>query len=208
MSCRVASALLLLAFIIGERPARSADDPASGVFLIASPALQDPNFRETVVLVTQPRQGPPFGVIINRPLEDRLSEVFPRYPGLKARNDPVFFGGPVALQGVVFLVRTAKGPPKAAPVLRDVYLTADIDWVEARLHGGELAAGLRVYAGHSGWGSGQLQNEIGRGDWHVIPADADTIFRKDPASLWPELVKQAASRRTRVGPAARRNQGL
>jgi len=93
-------------------------------------------------------------------------------------------------------------------VLRDVYLTGDIDWVDARLQDGDLAAGLRVYVGHSGWGPGQLQNEIGRGDWYVLPADADVIFNQDPATIWPELSKRATLRHTRANPAARPDQPL
>jgi len=193
-----AAALLIVVVALGANPSLAAENPASGVFLVASHALQDPNFRETVVLVTHPRQGSPFGVIINRPLPAKLNEVFSDHEGLKAREDPVFFGGPLGGQGVMFLVRAASAPLQAAPVLKDVHLTGDIAWVQARLEEGGLAAGLRVYAGYAGWGRGQLQNEIGRGDWHVIPADAETIFTKNPASVWPELVKRAAARHTRL----------
>ena len=199
-----AAALLTVILVLGARPTVAAENPASGIFLVAAATLEDPNFRETVVLVTHPRQGAPFGVIINRPLPATLNEAFPDHEGLKARKDPVFFGGPVARQGVVFLVRAAAPPPHAAHVLQDVHLTGDIAWVDARVKEGGLAAGLRVYAGYSGWSRGQLQNEIGRGDWYVVPADAETIFTKDPASIWPELVKRAAARHTRTLPSERR----
>jgi len=186
----------------------AAEMAASGIFLVAAPRLQDPNFRETVVLVTQPQRGGPFGVIINRPLEHKLGELFPRHEGLKASHDAIYMGGPVARRGLVFLVRAAQPPPQSAPVLRDVYLTGDIDWVDARLQDGDLAAGLRVYAGHSGWGRGQLQSEIGRGDWYVLPADADAIFNQDPATIWQELSERATLRHTRANPAARPDQPL
>lgn len=205
---RAASALLLFFLVTGARPAHAAQDIASGIFLVAAPRLQDPNFRETVVLVTQPQSGGPFGVIINRPLEHKLGELFPKHEGLKARKDAIYMGGPVARRGLVFLVRAAQAPPQSVPVLRDVYLTGNIDWIDAQLQGGDLASGLRVYAGHSGWGPGQLQNEIGRGDWFVLPADASAIFDKDPASLWPELSKRATLRHTRAKPAARPDQPL
>jgi hypothetical protein len=57
--------------------------------------------------------------------------------------------------------------------------------------------GLRVYAGYSGWGAGQLQNELARGDWHVMPADAATVFDKDPALIWPDLIRRATTKQTR-----------
>ena len=199
-----ARALLIAVLVLGASPAVAAENPASGIFLVASATLEDPNFRETVVLVTHPRQGAPFGVIINRPLPATLSEAFPDHEGLKARKDPVFFGGPVARQAIVFLVRAATPPAHAAHVLQDVHLTGDIAWVDARVKEGALTAGLRVYAGFSGWGRGQLQNEIGRGDWYVLPADAETIFMRDPVSVWPELVKRAAARHTQMLPPERK----
>jgi putative transcriptional regulator len=174
-----------------------AEDIANAIFLVASPALQDPNFRETVVLVTQPREGGPWGVIINRPLEYRLSEVFTEYESLKGRKDVLFFGGPVGRDGLVFLVQSRKPPPQAVPILRDVYFIADLDWIDGLLQRPEPTRGLRVYAGYSGWAPGQLQREMERGGWHVMPADAETVFEKEPASIWPELIKRAGTHKTR-----------
>jgi len=178
-------------------PAPAAESRANAVFLIANPGLQDPNFRETVVLVTQPREGGPWGVIINRPLDHRLTEVFTEYETLKNRKDVLFFGGPVARDGLVFLVRSLKPPPRAVPVLRDVYFISDIDWIDELLQRPEPTRGLRVYSGYAGWAPGQLQSEIARGGWHVLPADAATVFDKDPADIWPELIKRAGTKQTR-----------
>jgi len=190
---------LILLVIMFSVPLRvpGAEDMANAVFLIANPGLQDPNFRETVVLVTQPREGGPWGVIINRPLDHRLTEVFTEYETLKNRKDVLFFGGPVARDGLVFLVRSLKPPPRAVPVLRDVYFISDIDWIDELLQRPEPTRGLRVYSGYAGWAPGQLQSEIARGGWHVLPADAATVFDKDPADIWPELIKRAGTKQTR-----------
>jgi putative transcriptional regulator len=190
---------LALLAIMFSAPLRAlgAENMANAVFLIANPGLQDPNFRETVVLVTHPREGAPWGVIINRPLDHRLNEVFTEYETLKHRKDVLFFGGPVAREGLVFLVRSMKPPPRAVPVLRDVYFISDIEWIEGLLQRPEPTRGLRVYAGYSGWAPGQLQQEIARGGWHVLPADAETVFDKDPAHIWPELIKRATTLKTR-----------
>jgi putative transcriptional regulator len=173
-----------------------AAETASGVFLVAKRELQDPNFRETVVLVTQPRQGPPWGVIINRPLGHPLSEVIPDHPTLKERNDVLFFGGPVLPQGLIFLVRGSNPPKRATIVLHDAFFTGDVDFIETLLRRPDPTRGLRVYSGYAGWGLGQLQNEIERGGWHVVPADSETIFDMDPARIWPELIKRAATKHT------------
>jgi hypothetical protein len=55
---------------------------------------------------------------------------------------------------------------------------------------------LRVFSGYSGWAPGQLQNELARGGWHVVPADAESVFDKDPAALWPELIERATTKHT------------
>jgi len=177
-------------------PAAGAEIEASGVFLVASRELQDPNFRETVVLVTQPRQGPPWGVIINRPLGHPLSEVIPDHPTLKGRKDVLFFGGPVLPQGLMFLVRGSNPPKRATIVLRDAFFTGDVDFIETLLKRPDPTRGLRVYSGYAGWAPGQLQNEIERGSWHAVPADSETLFDMDPARMWPELIKRAATRQT------------
>src|SRR5262245_7453437 len=170
-----------------------AADVANGIFLIARHDMKDPRFKETVVLVTQPPEGGPFGVIVNRPLPRLLSEVFPRQPALKGRKDVLFLGGPVSPDKVFFLVRTAKAPERVMRVLKDVYFTLDGAWVDALLQHANPARVLRVFAGYSGWAPGQLQNEMQRGDWYVLPADADAIF-KDPARIWPELIRRASGR--------------
>ena len=51
---------------------------------------------------------------------------------------------------------------------------------------------LRAYAGYAGWGTGQLDREVQRGDWYVVPADAETIFRTPANEMWPRLIAKSA----------------
>ncbi|HSC94958.1 MAG TPA: YqgE/AlgH family protein [Burkholderiales bacterium] len=177
-------------------PAGAVEGEANAIFLVASPELLDPNFRETVVLVTHPREGAPWGVIINRPLDHPLSDVFTDIETLKGSKDVLFLGGPVAHERLVFLVRTSQPPARAVEVLRDVHFVGDIEWIEGLLRRSEPTSGLRVYAGYAGWAPGQLQAEIARGGWRVWPADAATVFDTDPAAIWPELIKRSTTKRT------------
>jgi putative transcriptional regulator len=201
---RPAAWLLAGALLAGASPAAPAvESVPNGVFLVAKREMRDPNFRQTVVLVTQPAQGGPFGVIINRPLSYRLNEAFPGHDALKGRADTLYAGGPVARQGLVFLVRTTKPPRRATPVLKDVYFTSDADWIDELLKRPGATRDLRVFAGYAGWAPGQLQHEIERGDWYVLPADAKTVFEADPAAIWPALIARATQKRARSGAAAR-----
>lgn len=177
--------------------ASAAETAANGVFLVATRNIRDANFKESVVLITQPPGSGPFGVIINRPLAQRVGTLFPGNETLEGRDDMLYSGGPVERRSLIFLVRSNRAPPRAAHVLSDVYFTSDFSWVEGMLKRSDPIQGLRVYAGYAGWAPGQLQNEIARGGWHVVPADAETIFEKDPATIWPELIKRAAQHMTR-----------
>lgn len=185
--------VMLVAFPV---PVNAAEARANAIFLVAKREMRDPRFRETVVLVTQPVQGGPWGVIVNRPLELRLFEVFPDHESLKLSKAALYYGGPVAPAGLVFLVRTSKPPPRAQPVMKDVYFTSDPDWIGELLKRPAPVQWLRVYAGYSGWGPGQLQNELARGDWHVVPADAATVFEKPPNRIWPDLIERATTKHT------------
>jgi putative transcriptional regulator len=204
---RVATVLVMMSAPGVMAAEMMAADMANGIFLVAKHEMKDPRFREAVLLVTQPRLSGPFGVIINRPLKHPLSEVFPEQPGLKARKEVLYFGGPVSSQGIMFLVRTSTPPDRALHVLKDVYFTGDKEWIEALFRRPDPLRGLRAFAGYSGWGPGQLQNELRRGDWYVLPADANTIFEKDPARIWPDLIKRASARPTGAVPQVRQHAG-
>ena len=172
---------------------------ANGVFLVAKPDLPDPNFRETVVLITQPEVGGgPLGVIVNRPLAARLSEVIPGATQVPEQFDRIYDGGPVAPNGLLFLVRSHERPERSLQVLADVYLSGDAGLIEQIVRGEVSVPAFRAYAGYSGWAPGQLQAEIMRGGWYLIQADADTIFSADSSTVWTDLIKRITTRSTAV----------
>lgn len=175
-------------------PTFAAETEANGVFLVAKREMADPRFRESVVLVTQPRQGGPWGVIINKPLAQRLAEVLPHHDSLKDNPEVLYYGGPVMAQGLIFLARATQPPPRSVEVLKGVYFTNDIAWVDARLERRDGTRQLRVFAGYSGWSAGQLQNEMRRGDWYVVPADVATLFDLEPSRIWTEMTRRATAK--------------
>ena len=188
----------LLAQIAGAGSARAQDVPiANGVFLVARPELGDPNFRETVVLITQPGAGSgPLGVIVNRPLAARLSEALPYVGVIPESSDQMYGGGPVARNRILFLVRSRDLAPLSLRVLDDVYLSGDPQ-LPAKMARGQLKAqSYRAYIGYAGWAQRQLQAEIAAGGWYLMPADADTIFAVDAAAVWPAMLKRATTQTT------------
>jgi putative transcriptional regulator len=169
---------------------------ANGIFLVAAPGMRDPNFSETVVLVTQPPSGGPLGVIVNRPLGRRLSEMIGEGARIPPAADMLYRGGPVERTRLLALVRAAEPPPRSLKVRDDVFLVLDPPVIERLLSGEFTVRDYRIYAGYSGWAEGQLQAEMAEGGWFVAPAGAEAIFGRDPATLWRELTRELEGERT------------
>jgi putative transcriptional regulator len=169
----------------------------NGVFLVARPEIQDPNFRETVVLITQIEAGAgPLGVVVNRPLAARLAEAVPGIGVIPETSEQIYGGGPVARNRILFLVRSREPAPRSLRVLDDLYLTGD-PGLPAKVARGELKAdAYRAYIGYAGWAPRQLQAEIAGGGWHMTPADADTIFAADASTVWPAMIKRLTTQTT------------
>jgi putative transcriptional regulator len=177
-----------------------AQAPSKAVFLIARPGMPDPNFRETVVLVVQAEGGgEATGVIINRPTDRSLAEILPG-DRFSRFTDPIFFGGPVAQQGLFALFQSDKYSGAAVPMLPEVWLAVLPDSVDGLVN--KPPARIRFFSGYAGWAPGQLQGELDRGDWLVTDADAKTIFMKDTSQLWQDLVRRARAVHARAASTA------
>lgn len=171
-----------------------AQPDANAVLLVAKPGLQDPRFSETVVLVTRTPELQTVGVILNRPLRLKLSEIVADESLTKNYAAPVFFGGPVMERTLVALFRAAQAPEAPAfHVLKSVYLSMHPGNVERLLKA--PGSGYRIYAGFSGWAPRQLESEIEADGWYLLPASEDLLFRADTAGLWEELLERTRGKR-------------
>lgn len=149
-------------------------------FLVAMPGMADPNFHGSVIYIADHTEKGALGLLINRPMTDLdLSALFERIElsldGVALATDPVFYGGPVQTDRGFVLHRPAGNWSSSLQVAQDVALTSSKDVLEA------VAAGtgpeqLMVMLGYSGWGPGQLEDEIARNAWLTAPADAGLLF--------------------------------
>jgi len=184
-SCRAA----LLA-LVALATAAFAQGSSKALFLIARPGMPDPNFRETVVLVTQEESAEATGVVVNRPSNRSLAEVLPG-ERFKPFKEPIFFGGPVAPQGLFAVFQADRFSGAAVRMLPGLYLAVVPDSIDALLN--NPPPKIRFFSGYSGWAPGQLQAELDRGDWLVVDADAETVFQKDTSRLWQDMVRRASA---------------
>jgi putative transcriptional regulator len=160
------------------------DESLRGKLLIASPALVDPNFARSVVLITEHTDDGAMGVVLNRPSETSVEEVAPELAAV-VDSEPVFIGGPVQPQALVVLAEFAD--PEAAAWI----VVADVGFVAAETEGERLERAVRrgrVYAGYSGWGAGQLEGELAEEAWIVEPPMASELFADDPEVLWQDVL--------------------
>jgi putative transcriptional regulator len=178
----------LLALLLLFAACSSADEavPPKALLITARADLPDPNFRNSVVLVSNNLGEGPLGVILNRPTSIAVSRIFPDIEGLAALPDKLFFGGPVNVGGVSFLFGAAKRPDKAIAVLDGLYFSTDEKLLRELLGRKEPMRSLRIFVGYSGWAPGQLENEIARGDWTPENATAEAVFRRRAEHPWPD----------------------
>jgi putative transcriptional regulator len=159
-----------------------------GQLLIASPSILDPNFRRTVVFMTEHGEEGAMGLILNRAAETTVSEAVPDLAWLAESDDIVHVGGPVAPQSVVVLAEFEEPEQSALLVDEDLgFVPAEVDDTDA------LAGGLRrrrVFAGHAGWGPGQLEAEMDEESWIVERADREDVFTEDPEELWSRVLRR------------------
>jgi len=172
---------------------------AKGKFLVASRSVVNPTFFEAVILLVDYDARGALGVVVNRPTAIPLVEALPEVKELRRRKDVVFLGGPVARDRMLVLMRTAKEPPDSLLVFDRVYASGSLDALRNSLTHGE---GVRAFAGYAGWGPGQLDAEVARGDWLIGPADSKALFDVAPNAIWDDLVARFTGKWTAL-PGAR-----
>jgi putative transcriptional regulator len=143
-----------------------------GHLLIATPELAEPFTRSVVLLVRHGEEGA-LGLILNRRTSASLKDAWAKLSEVPCHRDaPLFLGGPcdgplMALHSQEFLLETE--------VLPGLYFCAGKDKLE-RLAAQDDDSRVKFFAGYAGWSPGQLEHEIARGSWSVMPAKADHAF--------------------------------
>lgn len=183
----MAGTLCALLLLLGTSSPISADDSGrlTAILLVGKPDLPDDDFANSVVLVMNNLGPAPVGIVVNRPTRITVPQLFPDDTRLARLSDKVYFGGPVELGAVWFLMRAATPPEHAMQAFDGVYLSADRELLQKLLARPKPMDGLRIFVGHAGWAPGQLESEIDRGAWTLKRADPDTIFNGKSEHLWP-----------------------
>jgi putative transcriptional regulator len=158
-------------------------ESARGQLLVAGPTLLDPNFWRTVVLVVEHSEEGALGLVLNRPSETTVGDAVPELNELIDEHELVFIGGPVQPAAVIVLARF-EDPDDS------VLLSFEEVGVLSATSESETAAVIeaRAFVGHAGWGAGQLDAELERGDWILEPATIQDAFSSEPRELWGSVL--------------------
>lgn len=162
-------------------------------FLIAMPQMGDPNFAQTVTYICEHNDDGAMGIVINRPIEITLGDIL-KHLGIapemeKLRDEPVHFGGPVALERG-FVLHSPQGPWDSTMNLPDgIGLTTSRDILQAIGHGAGPAKRL-IALGFAGWGAGQLEQEMRDNAWLSTPASAEILFDVPAEQRWQAAASQ------------------
>jgi putative transcriptional regulator len=167
-----------------------------GRLLVATPLLDDPNFRRGVVLILEhDDDGGTLGVMLNRPSEVTVTQVLPSWDALVSGPPVLFEGGPVQTDSALALAAVPSGQEPlgwrrlhAGTSAVSKLGTVDLD-APPEILAGEITQ-MRIFAGYAGWTAGQLEAEIRDGSWYVVEAEPGDTFDSSPTGLWRSVLRR------------------
>ena len=163
-------------------------EPAAGILLISDPFLKDPNFMRTVVFLCEHQAQGSFGFVLNRKYENTIDEIVPELEGHKL---PVYYGGPVQTDTLHFLHQYPQEIPGSVEVIKGVHWVGDFDMVMQKIKKNEIDVNkIRFFIGYSGWGEGQLSEELTGKSWLTVKAIRKLVFHKKYDEIWKDALKQ------------------
>ncbi len=158
----------------------------SNQFLVALTTLSGDYFQKTLTLLIDHSEKGAFGLVVNRPLEHSIFDVFPDLPA--HINCPLLEGGPVEQDKMFFLHGGENVYESSLSVGPDLSLTTSRDLLDA-LHQGHQPTPMIGLLGYAGWGPGQLERELGENTWLLTPSDRDILFQTPMEEKAPAAAK-------------------
>ncbi len=156
--------------------------PAPGILLIADPFLKDPNFLRTVILLCEHREKGSFGFVLNKQIEQTLDELI---TGMGGYTIPVYYGGPVQMNTIYFIHQYPDLIPDSCKISNDIYWGGNFETVTVLLKNNSLDLNkIKFFIGYSGWGDGQLTDELKEKSWLTVSATCNLVFNTQQDEIW------------------------
>ena len=160
--------------------------PAPGILLIADPFLKDPNFMRSVVFLCEHKEEGSFGFVLNKNYDYTLDELV---NGLDDLKIPVYLGGPVQMDTIHFLHQYPELIPGGFEITDGVFWGGDFETAVGLIRRGKVDLHkIRFFIGYSGWGSGQLLDELKEKSWVVSEATRKLVFHRKIEEVWKDAL--------------------
>jgi putative transcriptional regulator len=161
--------------------------PEKGRVLISEPFLLDPNFKRSIVLLTEHVEEGSVGFILNKPTEYKFNDLVEDFPDFEA---PVFYGGPVATNTLQFIHKLGDMLEGSMEISEGLFWGGSFETLKILVETGSVYPDdFRFFIGYSGWSPGQLNDELKINSWIVSSAKINDIFSDEPDKLWREILK-------------------
>jgi putative transcriptional regulator len=165
--------------------------PSRGKILISEPLLSDNYFKRSVVLLAEHSDEGSFGIILNKPIDNKFNEVVPDFPDYDGN---LYLGGPVSNSSLFFIHTLGNKIDNSQEIMEGLYWGGDIDSVRELLMINQIDKNqIRFCVGYSGWGSNQLEDELKRNSWLVSSLPAKTLMEQSPDGLWDYALTKLGS---------------
>ena len=199
----IPAAVALLVLVIADpspaaRPdsgVRPTEHSLAGQLLVATPALKSRVFHQTVIYLLRHDPNGAFGLILNRPLEKRsfgemMEDFQVQGPKTLERDITVHYGGPVQRELTMVLHSTEFAEPDTLRITGELASATAPKAILRAMAEGRGPRQTMFTAGYAGWAPGQLEREITRGSWVIIPADRQFLFDTSYSNMWARALKR------------------
>lgn len=161
--------------------------PGKGRVLISEPFLEDDYFTKSVVLLCDHNEEGSFGFVLNNYIDQSMSEIVEDFPEFDGK---VSIGGPVETNLLFFIHNRPDIIKDSIPITDKIFMGGDFDLVKEKIIAGELTANdIKFFLGYSGWGVGQLDEEIEKNGWFVANVGVDTIMHYTQLDMWQKILE-------------------
>lgn len=161
--------------------------PEKGKILISEPFLIDPNFKRTIILLAEHSEEGSVGFVLNKPTIYKLNDLVEDFPEF---DTTVYYGGPVALNSFQFIYRGERLIDNSIEIIPGLFWGGNFDTLETLIEKRSVnPVDFRFFLGYSGWGEGQIEDELMQNSWIVSNCTIENIFSDEPDKLWREILK-------------------
>tara|TARA_Y100001958_G_C21167223_1_gene499771 strand:- start:99 stop:677 length:579 start_codon:yes stop_codon:yes gene_type:complete len=160
-----------------------------GYLLLAQPLLIDSYFSRSVILICDHNKNGTIGLQINKPLKRNVESIISK----PLIDQKVFLGGPVD-KNIFFLHKKNVFTNDSVKINNHLFFSKNIDYIESLILNKKIQQNqFKLFIGYSGWDSGQLEEELNKNSWIVVPKfDINIIFSKDYNNIWKEVLNNSS----------------